>query len=322
MATGNLLLGTGRRSIGDIVLYRRNGKQVSRVRNRKISNPKSDAQYIQRIILQTVSQAYSRMKAITDHSFEGVNGSGNNMSRFMRVNLDRIRAKTSSAILAGDGFDALKAYTPLKTPLAIPDEWIVSQGSLPQLGAVGIPDGDEAFIISGLPQREGGVTYQDICDALGLQRGDQITFVCWRGPEASGAVITNLLRSRFDYFRIILDPVAPEGAPEAMTVPFLASGGAINRPNPRNSSTWSHAFTEQNGEILVTYNGTLIIQSAALIASRKNSDGTYSYSPAQMSVYSGKGSLYNLATLEWALLQSKPQTATENAMYLKQATDK
>jgi hypothetical protein len=261
------------------------------------------------------------MKAITDHSFEGVNGAGNNMSRFMRVNLDRIRAKTASAMLAGSDYNTLKAYTPLKTPLAVPDEWIVSQGSLPQLEDVSISAGNDAYIITGIPTTEASVTYQQVCDALGLQRGDQITFVCWRGPAASGAVITNLLRSRFDYFRIILDPVSPEGEPEEMSTPFLTAGGAIASPNPRNSSTWSHTFSTESGDIYVTFSGQLLIQSAALIASRKNSDGTYSYSPAQMSVFSDTGSLYNLATLEWALLQSKPQTATENAMYLRQAQD-
>jgi hypothetical protein len=40
-----------------------------------------------------------------------------------------------------------------------------------------------------------------------------------------------------------------------------------------------------------------------------------------MEVYSGEGSIYDRATLEWALQQSKPQSATENAMYLKQATN-
>ncbi len=36
------------------------------------ANPQTDAQMIQRIIMHTVMSAFSKMKAITDHSFEGV----------------------------------------------------------------------------------------------------------------------------------------------------------------------------------------------------------------------------------------------------------
>jgi hypothetical protein len=320
MATRNLLLGTGRRSIGDVVLYRRNGKQVSRVRNRKIANPKTDAQYIQRIILQTVSQAYSRMKAITDHSFEQVNGAGNNMSRFMRVNLDRIRAKTSSAILAGDGYDTLKAYTPLKAPLAVPDEWIVSQGTMPQL-VIEEVEADYCNLIGGLSETPAEITYQAICDKLGLKRGDQLTFVCWRSPDATSGVINALLRARFDYFRIVLDPVNQDGTAAPMTTQFVAENGYPSLPNPRNSRTWSYELTDQEGVIELSMLGSLRFQAAALIASRKNSDGTYSYSSANMQVVDGVSSVWNAATLQWALTQSKPQTATENALYLKQATN-
>ena len=320
MATGNLLLGTGRRSIGDIVLYRRNGKQVSRVRNRKISNPKSDAQYIQRIILQTVSQAYSRMKAITDHSFETVNGAGNNMSRFMSVNLDRIRAKTSSAILDGDDYETLKAYTPLKAPLAVPDEWIVSQGTMPQLVIEEVTS-EDCVLMTGVGTDGDKITYQVICDTLGLTRGDQLTVVCWRSPQATSGVINALLRARFDYFRIVLDPVNQDGTAAPMTTKFIGAFGQPNLPNQRNSKTWSYELVAEDGGITLSMPGSLSFQAAALIASRKNSDGTYSYSSAQMQVVDGVGSVWNAATLEWALKQSKPQSATENALYLKQATN-
>jgi hypothetical protein len=320
MATGNLLLGTGRRSIGDIVLYRRNGKQVSRVRNRKISNPKTDAQYIQRIILQTVSQAYSRMKAITDHSFETVNGAGNNMSRFMRVNLDRIRAKTTSAILSGEGYNTLNGYTPLKAPLAVPDEWIVSQGTLPEVQLEEVGDTTVRFAM-GLPADTANSTYQALCDILGLKRGDQITFVCWRAPLATSGVINSLLRARFDYFRIVLDPVNEDGTPAPMSTPFLRGGDIINLPNPRNSYSWKYTMEQEEDYLTIGYDGSLKFAAAAMIASRKNSDGTYSYSSAQMQVVDAVGGVWNAANLEWALKQSKPQSATENALYLKQATN-
>jgi hypothetical protein len=260
------------------------------------------------------------MKAITDHSFETVNGAGNNMSRFMRVNLDRIRAKTSSAILAGDGYDTLKAYTPLKAPLAVPDEWIVSQGTMPQL-VIEEVTADNCTLMAGLSETREEITYQAVCDKLGLKRGDQLTFVCWRSPEATSGVINALLRARFDYFRIVLDPVNQDGTAAPMTTQFIGQDGYPSLPNPRNSRTWSYELLPVNGTIMLELAGVLSFQAAALIASRKNSDGTYSYSSAQMQVVDGVGSVWNAATLQWALTQSKPQTATENALYLKQATN-
>lgn len=320
MATGNLLLGTGRRSIGDVVLYRRNGKQVSRVRNRKISNPKSDAQYIQRIILQTVSQAYSRMKAITDHSFETVNGAGNNMSRFMRVNLDRIRAKTAAAILDGDSYNTIKGFSPLKSQLPVPDEWIVSQGTMPQIPIVEMGQ-EQISIGNSFATGDVPVTYQDICDHYSLQRGDQLTFVCWRSPKATAGPVLAMLRARFEYFRIILDPVTEAGAEAPMSTPFLTEGASVNMPNPRNTRSRIYNLEFDGGDLYVTYPDSLYFMSAAVISSRRNSDGTYSYSPAQMVVDTDEGSVYNAATLEWALKLSKPQNTSESALFLRQATN-
>lgn len=320
MATGNLLLGTGRRSVGDIVLYRRNGKQVSRVRNRKISNPKTDAQYIQRIILNTVSQAYTRMKAITDHSFETVSGPSNNMSRFMRVNLDRIRAKTSAAILAGGNYNTIKAYSPLKSQLPVPDEWIVSQGTMPQIPIVEMGQ-EQISIGNSFPEGETPLTYQDICDHYGLQRGDQLTFVCWRTPKATSGPVLALLRARFEYFRIILDPITEAGAEAPMSTPFLTAKATVNMPNPRNTRTRIYNLELDGGDLYVTYPDSLYFMSAAIISSRRNSDGTYSYSPAQMVVDTDQGSVYEAATLEWALKVSKPQNTSESALYLRQATN-
>ena len=58
MAKGNLLLGTAARSIGDVVMYRREGTQVSRIRIRQIKNPKTKAQCAQRAYMSAVVRFY------------------------------------------------------------------------------------------------------------------------------------------------------------------------------------------------------------------------------------------------------------------------
>lgn len=91
---GNLFLGFGRKSVGDVVFYKRKGstEQMARARNRKPNNPKTDKQLYQRAIMATVLQAYSAGKAIFDHSFEGKSVPDESMRRFMSLNLRKLRA--------------------------------------------------------------------------------------------------------------------------------------------------------------------------------------------------------------------------------------
>ena len=101
---GNLFLGFGRKSVGDVVFYKRKGgtEQMARARNRKPNNPRSDKQLYQRAIMATVLQAYSAGKAIFDHSFEGKSVPDGSMNRFMSLNLRKLRAAIAED-LAGAG---------------------------------------------------------------------------------------------------------------------------------------------------------------------------------------------------------------------------
>lgn len=92
MAKGNMLLGYARGKVGDLVFTRRNGEQVTRPRVREVNNPKSEGQQIQRMIFASVIAAYSRMKSICDHSFEGVKYGADSQAKFMSENLKRLRA--------------------------------------------------------------------------------------------------------------------------------------------------------------------------------------------------------------------------------------
>jgi len=56
------------------------------------SNPKTRAQMIQRIVMHTVMQAYSKMKEICDHSLEGVKKGQETMSLFMKENVQKCLA--------------------------------------------------------------------------------------------------------------------------------------------------------------------------------------------------------------------------------------
>jgi len=91
MGKGNLFLGQGRGKLGDSVFYLKNGQQAFRVRRRQISNPNTPGMLVQRAVMATVLQAYSYGKAIFDHSFQGKKVGEGSQSKFMSVNLRKLR---------------------------------------------------------------------------------------------------------------------------------------------------------------------------------------------------------------------------------------
>lgn len=91
MGKGNLFLGQGRGKLGDSVFYLKNGQQAFRVRRRQIANPNTSGMLVQRAIMATVMQAYSYGKSIFDHSFQGQKVGEGSQSKFMSVNLRKLR---------------------------------------------------------------------------------------------------------------------------------------------------------------------------------------------------------------------------------------
>ena len=68
------------------------------------SNPKTQAQMVQRIIMHTVMTAYSKMKEICDHSFEGTRKGRDTMSLFMKENVQKCRAAVAEMQAQGVAF--------------------------------------------------------------------------------------------------------------------------------------------------------------------------------------------------------------------------
>lgn len=133
MAKGNLFLGMGRGKVGDVVFYRKNGEQISRVRNRSIKNPDTEAQQIQRAALASVSKAYQAGSVIFDHSFEGCATGAECQARFQKLNIDWLRSSLLADLAANHGDNqSVAAVVPRSASYAVPNAWIVSQGTLYQ----------------------------------------------------------------------------------------------------------------------------------------------------------------------------------------------
>ena len=92
MAKGNLFLGTAARSVGDVVMYRREGAQVSRVRVRKIANPKTDAQCLQRAFMSACVKFYQPLANVLDRSWQG-KSRAKSYAAFLKANAPIVRAE-------------------------------------------------------------------------------------------------------------------------------------------------------------------------------------------------------------------------------------
>ena len=178
MAKGNLLLGTSSGKLGDIVNYRMNGQQMSRVYVATIKNPKTTAQMRQRAIMATVTNAYSALSFVCDHSWEGVQYGGKSMYKFLKVNANLLRPK----VLAADTDTAQTdiALISPNTNVIIPNTYIISSGSLECPLAIidGTSYGVGNFAAKLTGSTSTASTMEDLFEAFGLTGDDmQLTFV-------------------------------------------------------------------------------------------------------------------------------------------------
>lgn len=128
---GNLFLGLGRKSVGDVVFYKRKGssEQMARARNRKPNNPKTDKQLYQRAIMATILQAYSAGKVIFDHSFEGQSVPDGSMNRFMSVNLRKLRSAIAEDLTGSLTNTTPGRVVPPGATTPVPFAYRISEGS-------------------------------------------------------------------------------------------------------------------------------------------------------------------------------------------------
>ena len=61
----------------------------------KVKNPKTTAQTLQRVLVKVVALCYAMLKAICNHSFEGVTNGFQCMNKFKKVNLRYLRERAA-----------------------------------------------------------------------------------------------------------------------------------------------------------------------------------------------------------------------------------
>jgi len=200
------------------------------------SNPKTVGQNVQRVVMSTVGAAYSLMKAICDHSFEGTKKGQETMSLFMSENIQKCRAAIEEMQSQGVAFLNMYSFVPVGMKHAFaPNQYLVAMGSLPRVTTTWVEDSESNINYPTIAALANKTTYGDVINALGLKRGDQLTF-CTIKQGAS------IQESEFNFARVILDPTDPETfLPLTLDTAFLDENGKVNKPSVRNEGNFSFA---------------------------------------------------------------------------------
>ena len=179
MSKGNMLLGMARGKVGDLVFTRRNGEQITRPRVRVVNNPKTEGQQIQRMIFASVIWAYQKMKAVCDHSFEGVKYGADSQAKFMSENLKALRAYYPTSADPAK-YAELKPYEMKSFILPTKEGYIgtgltVALGTIKEVAPIIISDAIAGWGKSVTLDEGENFTIAKMLEAMGAEKGDQIS---------------------------------------------------------------------------------------------------------------------------------------------------
>ena len=243
------------------------GEQITKERVSKVKNPRTISQMRQRMLMATIGAAYSYLKAIADHSFEGKTVGQQNMSEFMRLNLNKFR----DASLNNSAAYAFNAY---QDKLINPMRFILAKGSLPAM----------PFVINATNQIElsynvaDASTAEKVYEVMGLNKGDMVTFVWVVGTSSLVGGIFKYTPNRLNIVRLKADKT-----------------GTIATPHDAFSFESNHDDLDINiskqGDVLKL--SSTIANIGAVILSRQ-SNGTWLRSDAVMA---GNKSIYEGVTV-------------------------
>lgn len=140
------------------------GETIASQKAEKVRNPNTEDQAYQRMCMNTAMKAYSAMKEICNHSFEGVQYGQKTMSAFIRENLFGIQNGYSGiSQVLNQGFTAKG----LAGGVA-PRPFLVSKGSIPPANI---------HSLSG-----GSVSWKQFKSIMNVKEGDQLTLIAFISP--------------------------------------------------------------------------------------------------------------------------------------------
>lgn len=215
MASGNFLTSTVRGKLGDIVFYRSNGEQRSRARIRKIANPNTQKQRVQRAVLASVARLYSMGQIIFDHSWQGEKVGQGSQIGFLRDNVNLLRSLVVGELnnVPADGVYRSRVGAP-RLSVAVPfDGMQISKGTYAQLlfqRSVDETSGASSFALpsgSGLTvatyARNNGMVPGDIYTFVAIAESDDLDDIVYTVPgQTQDDNDANIYQSSFYYFQL------------------------------------------------------------------------------------------------------------------------
>lgn len=205
-----------RGSVGDVTMYRMDGEQMARARNRHPKNPNSVKQAIQRSITASVGRLYSLTQSLTDHAFQGKKKGKENQRVFLKRNQAILRSLVLTALndnLADTATDARVSAPGLS--VAVPFVGAqMSSGNYPQslfeykLNTLGTP----AYHLPAVGA--GNETVAEYAARVGLVAGDIYTILAISIGTSAGGVnplysvggteYAKVYQSYFDYVQLMV----------------------------------------------------------------------------------------------------------------------
>lgn len=250
--------------LGNVVGYKNRGKNIARIRVESIKNPNTTGQAIQRMITATNARAYSRLKKISDHSFEGVSYGQKSMDFFLKKNAKTLRewvASTWPEFPKDMDVNSWVGLTGVENLYATGVGLLISKGSLPEIVADRTGDNsDLAGFGDVLPQN---ATVLQFMQALGAQKGDQISVVFLDNPEDATVKLARYVTDA-NASDELYNAAFTDAALRAVCLPSSIFNADIVLRNVNNRVLPTNASGE-----------TDMPMGVAMILSRKQADGTF-----------------------------------------------
>lgn len=289
MAVVNGIMGGGLSGSVGKVTFRKGvkGETIASQKAEKVHNPQTEDQAYQRMCMNTAMKAYSAMKEICNHSFEGVPYGQKSMSTFIQENLYGIKngfAGVSQALNFGFTAKGIMGNV-------APRPFIVSKGTLKDPSKI-------------LNWKLGGITWQEWKQITGMKEGDQLTIVGFvSGVNLNEYDEDAQVPFKFSYRRykfkdtIQNDKIVISGEAYQEFNPDVLQ--TIEEEGDTNLGLVSAAKTENTYELKVTYLGATINAFAFIVSRYVNGDWKRSTANLKWDVETaGIGSLFQYAEQE------------------------
>ena len=165
MAQSKSFFGLRKGSTKTLTFQVLNGKQITKDRVYNVKNPQTLAQMQQRALMATAVTAYSKMKAICDHSFEGIEVGSKTMGEFIKNNLS-ILSKAMPDI----------NVTEYKSQTFAENKYMISKGTLNPVNST--VNANKVRFDTGIAITPGdNFTWREIAEKFGIKINGMLTFV-------------------------------------------------------------------------------------------------------------------------------------------------